>query len=963
MKLAILPVAAICVGCSADVLSEDELRDETQRLVEQYYEDIEASYEELRATAEELYGLGVESGDQDLQARGLVRVAYTEFYSGTWGNDCTAKLRQSEALCQKEPSLARAEFLMFSGHIEGKWLGDIDEGIERLKDAIWIANGLGADELQAQALFRCAELHIFANRLALARLYALRSLSIADSLGQRRTQVRSLFRVTQALLLGHGTSSAAAPYARRLQKLGSDSPLIVQALKQADGKPEAFEARLLQRIQSGAKGDPPFSHASEFADLQYTLARTYARQARFDEALVAARDALESYTDLQNKTQVAFTKFLIVELQVQRGDQGVDLGQLEGSVLVEGGPARSGLVKRLAAMYERFGDYESANRLLKALDRASTEELVQVSEQAVTAANDSWEAELSERALNRRIKDDQLRMERQEFLIYGTLALAVLGVALVLVVAKHKRVLALRDEIRAREQEERINSAVARSSGDGIICLDTEGRVTTFNPAAERLFGYSSSEMLGELITRIMTDEDTQAHAAGFQSFVRSGGVRANGDNYTLDVFGVSKTGKRVPVSMRVTMLADVEPPQVLGILRDMQPALELRQAQKMEAVGRLAGGIAHDMNNILTVVMGYTELLLGGAPEGPDANTLRGVLDAAGRGADVTHRLLAFSRKQPLQPEAIELAPLLESLMVLLSRTLGAHVELVASVADDLWLCNADKAQLEAALLNLSANARDAMSTGGQLFFKAANVHLEDEEAADLELSSGDYVCVAAIDTGEGMSEQVIQRAFDPFYTTKASGKGTGLGLSMVHGFVKQSGGGIAIASGAGGTTVRLYLPRVVVDEVVEAPPLVVDAPVSEQAEVILVVEDEDGVRLLLERQLEVLGYEVIVTANAADAMEVLRSSRQVDLLMTDIGLPGGIDGAELAEMAAMTRPELGRLFMSGYSGEPFTRAANRSDGALLQKPFTIAQAREAIGEALRSRRAGGPLGRADTH
>jgi CheY-like chemotaxis protein len=365
----------------------------------------------------------------------------------------------------------------------------------------------------------------------------------------------------------------------------------------------------------------------------------------------------------------------------------------------------------------------------------------------------------------------------------------------------------------------------------------------------------------------------------------------------------------------------------------------QLRQSQKMEAMGQLTGGIAHDFNNLLQGITGALELVGQRIEERRTDNLARfvnGALGSARRAAALTHRLLAFARRQPLAPQAVTTNPLVGSMEDLLRRTTGAHIDIVFDLADDLWITHCDTNQLENAVLNLAINARDAMPDGGRLTIGTCNVDLPADR---LGMVAGQYVCVAVSDTGVGMAPEVIERAFDPFFTTKAMGQGTGLGLSMVYGFAGQSKGYCKIESATGrGTTVRLYLPRYqgsVADDTAAAAAASVVA--AGRGETVLVVEDETAVRELVVHVLDELGYVTLEAEDGAAGLEILRSPRRVDLLITDIGLPG-LNGRQMADAARATHPELKVLLMTGYAESVVAPdGVFDADMSLITKPFTM--------------------------
>ena len=363
----------------------------------------------------------------------------------------------------------------------------------------------------------------------------------------------------------------------------------------------------------------------------------------------------------------------------------------------------------------------------------------------------------------------------------------------------------------------------------------------------------------------------------------------------------------------------------------------KLRQSQKMEAVGQLTGGVAHDFNNLLTVILGNAELLVEELENRPELRALaETMMRATERGASLTRSLLAFARRQPLEPRSIDINQLTLRMESLLYRALGEQVECRFVFGQGIWPAMVDPAQLETALLNLAINARDAMPSGGRLTVETANVHLDEDYAEQNdEVRPGDYVMVAVADSGGGMSPDVLAHAFEPFFTTKDVGKGTGLGLSMVYGFVKQTGGHIKIYSEVGdGTIVKLYLPRS--NEEPTGLKLAADALLRGQGEAILAVEDDDMVRAHVAAELKALGYNVLTARSGAQAMELLRSDAQIDLLFSDVVMPGGMSGPQLAEQALLLRPELRVLYTSGYTENTVIHQGRVDPGVqLLNKPY----------------------------
>ncbi|EWY39004.1 hypothetical protein N825_08360 [Skermanella stibiiresistens SB22] len=365
-----------------------------------------------------------------------------------------------------------------------------------------------------------------------------------------------------------------------------------------------------------------------------------------------------------------------------------------------------------------------------------------------------------------------------------------------------------------------------------------------------------------------------------------------------------------------------------------------LRQAQKMEAVGQLTGGVAHDFNNLLQAILGNLDMLQDGLTGRDDmVRHVRSAIQAGERAATLTRRLLAFARRQPLTPRSLNLNALVGGMQELVQRSVGETIQVEAVLAGGLWRTWADANQVENALLNLAINARDAMPDGGRLTIETGNGHLDDAYvAAEIGLRPGQYVVLCVTDTGIGMPPDVLARAFEPFFTTKPIGQGTGLGLSQLYGFARQSGGHVAIYSEEGqGTTVKLYLPRHHGSAPEEAVAAIPEPRRADDGETILVVEDEGLVRMLLVQSLEDRGYRVIEAPDPQTAIKILGTDAKLDLLATDVGLPG-MNGRQLAEIARRSRPELAVLFLTGYAhNAALGDEALEPNTQLLSKPFAV--------------------------
>jgi PAS domain S-box-containing protein len=382
------------------------------------------------------------------------------------------------------------------------------------------------------------------------------------------------------------------------------------------------------------------------------------------------------------------------------------------------------------------------------------------------------------------------------------------------------------------------------------------------------------------------------------------------------------------------------------------QQALEaqLRHAQKMEAIGTLTGGVAHDFNNILQVIGGNLQMLVKDIAGNDLAETrLRNALAGVSRASRLASQLLAFGRRQSLKPKVTNLGRVIEGMDDMLRRSLGEAVELETITADGLWNTFADPTQIETAILNLAINARDAMQSHGKLTIEAANASLDEYAATHNELMPGEYVMIAVSDTGAGIPRDIIANVFDPFFTTKPERGGTGLGLSMVHGFVKQSGGHIKISSQVGkGTTVRLYLPRSPQSEDISTEAYT--GPAAGGTETILVVEDDEDVRLIADDTLSDLGYRVLNAKDADDALAIIESGVSIDILFTDVVMPGALRASDLARKARQRLPKIAVVFASGYTENTIWDRGELGDGIdLLQKPYSRDQVARKLRTALK--------------
>ncbi|WP_298875405.1 ATP-binding protein [uncultured Bradyrhizobium sp.] len=483
-------------------------------------------------------------------------------------------------------------------------------------------------------------------------------------------------------------------------------------------------------------------------------------------------------------------------------------------------------------------------------------------------------------------------------------------------------------------------TAVVETAVDGVILFDAQARILLFNPACERLFGYRADEIMNHDIGMLMSNE--RPSSAGHGRFA------------TGEAIGLRKDGSTFPMDLSVGQAWQDGELIHVGIIHDLTlrklTEQQLQQAQKMETVGQLSGGIAHDFNNLLTVIIGNAELLSEQLKARPDLQQFADdICESGERGAELTQRLLAFSRRQLLQPRTIDCRELILSMLKLFRRTMRENIEIRTTFGPGTIQAFADRAQLESAVLNLALNAQDAMPSGGHLTLSTEIAAIdEDYRALHPEVASGSYALISVTDDGEGMTPEVIERAFEPFFTTKEVGKGSGLGLSMVYGFAKQSDGHVSIYSEQGlGTTVRIYLPRV------GAGQSVADMPETDDAaprghETILIAEDDPFVRFSVIQRVEALGYRVVAAVNGREALQRLRADPGIDMLFTDIVMPGGMSGWELAEQARRMRPGLPVLFTSGYALETLVEQGRaQAQAVVLTKPYRKAELAQRLRDA----------------
>ena len=501
---------------------------------------------------------------------------------------------------------------------------------------------------------------------------------------------------------------------------------------------------------------------------------------------------------------------------------------------------------------------------------------------------------------------------------------------------------------------------ILESAVTAIITIDEHGLIENINPATERLFGYCASELVGQNVKVLMPEPYRAEHDGYIANYVGTGDRKIIGIGR--EVSGRRKDGTTFPLHLSVSEFEADRRRYFTGMIHDIsdrrhvEEALReserrLAQSQKMEAVGQLTGGIAHDFNNLLLVITGNLELLEPHLKTNEQRTLLKEAQDAAILGSKLTDQLLTFARRRHMDTQVVQLNDLVVNIADMLRRTLGEHITLSTSLAREAWPTRADPDQFQSAIVNMAVNSRDAMPQGGKLVIETRNIVLDaDHSDYQSELQPGTYVRLSISDTGAGMEAAVRDRVFEPFFTTKEKGRGTGLGLAMVYGFVKQSGGHVTIYSEPGhGTTMNLYFPR--------SDAAALNALTAQNAkdmgsparETILVVEDDSRVRQLTIRRLRLIGYEVLEASDGPTALEILKRGGPVDLVFTDLIMPGGLSGREVAIRAREIKPGIKVLLTSGYA-EELVRGDDlqRENLKVLRKPYQQADLVTALREVL---------------
>lgn len=475
---------------------------------------------------------------------------------------------------------------------------------------------------------------------------------------------------------------------------------------------------------------------------------------------------------------------------------------------------------------------------------------------------------------------------------------------------------------------------------DAFFITDAEGTILRVNPAAGRMFGRDVAAMIGQNVTILMPEPVRNQHDGFLGHHISTGMTKVLGMGRELE--GQRADGTRFPFYASVGR-ADVDGKVLfVALMHDIsvrkRTEAALERSQRMEAVGRLTGGVAHDFNNLLTIIGGNLELLEARLDDPAQRELVQDAVAATDLASNLTGQLLAFARRSLLSPARLDVNADVDQVVGLLRHTISPRISLHTVLMPDIWPVMADPAQLQTALLNLAINAQDAMPDGGQLVFETANATIDDRYMAqEVDIQTGRYVRISVTDTGTGMSGETAGRAFEPFFTTKPVGKGTGLGLAMVYGFIRQSGGHTTIYSEPGqGTTINLYLP--VADQGVAADLNISAAPAEPQGagQTVLVVEDDPALRRLALTRLEALGYRGVPAEDAAEALRVLCEPRKIDLLFTDLIMPGAMSGYDLACHIRTTRPEIAILLTSGYAEDVVHADVLAKSGfPLLRKPY----------------------------
>jgi PAS domain S-box-containing protein len=492
-----------------------------------------------------------------------------------------------------------------------------------------------------------------------------------------------------------------------------------------------------------------------------------------------------------------------------------------------------------------------------------------------------------------------------------------------------------------------------------LVVTSSEHTILLVNPAAKRVFDYASDELIGQNCDILCARTGDQDGAALWRS---APSEQVEGERHAVALRCQRRNGEIFPGQLIAAPIRteDGGYTGILNLIRDM--TLERKQedarlsTQRLEAIGQLTGGVAHDFNNLLTIITGNLELLEDYVSDPRGIDNLKRAQSASEAGARLTNRLLTFARRRRLEPQIVNLNEQVRAMLELLARTLGGNIQLSTRLANDLWKTRIDQSEIESTILNLAINSRDAMPEGGKLVIETRNVTLDEDSAfSDGATAPGSYVRMSVSDTGMGMSREVLRRAIEPFFTTKPTGRGTGLGLSTIYGFVKQSSGNVMIYSEPGkGTTVNIYLPRFEPGEHTETPSPREPLPGLAAGEAILVTEDNPDVRIVTVSRLERLGYKIIEAETAVQAIALLKGGLKVDAVFSDVVMPGGKSGFDLARWLSVNQPDLAVVLTSGFS-EDIMPGPDLHHIAVLRKPYTQKELETELRRAILAKRLNG--------
>ncbi|HEY9064431.1 MAG TPA: CHASE3 domain-containing protein [Burkholderiaceae bacterium] len=694
---------------------------------------------------------------------------------------------------------------------------------------------------------------------------------------------------------------------------------------------------IAQQLKSGPEVT---AHAHEVIGTAQALLRAVQGAERAQRGFLITGDETFSQAYRQAEAEVPTLEARLKTLTEDNPEQRRRWPTLEQQVAV-----KLNEMRRTLAVYES-GGFDAARRAVgSSIGLDSMEGIVRVIDGAIA----------TERALlaERMSRAEQFEHElRRAALTGAVLEFVGLGLGALLLIAGLRTM--RRAEAASQDSEQHFRLFVGAVTDYAIYMLDPEGRVVEWNAGAQRIKGYTRDEIVGQHFGVFFTEED---RAAGRPQHELQMAIKHG--RYEEEGWRVRKDGTRFLASVLLEPVRDASG-RLLGfakVTRDITERTQHQQAlvqyQKMDALGQLTGGVAHDFNNLLHVIKNAVHILehrLNSAD--PEIGRYLQMLKRnADRAASLTQRLLAFSRNQILDPRPVNPNALVADVTSLLEQVLGEGVAIETVLGAGVWWISVDSSQLETALLNLAVNARDAMAGSGKLTVETSNAFLDEAyAAAHAEVKPGQYVLIAVSDTGSGMTPEVVAKAFEPFFTTKEVGRGTGLGLSQVYGFVKQSGGHAAIYSEPGlGTSVKLYLPRLITPPDVRSEPRAKSLPRGAGHGTILVVEDDEDVARFTADVLAQMGYRVLSAGDAASALHLLDTEAVVDLLFTDIGLPGGVNGRQLADQALQRRPGLRVLFTTGYTRNAVVHHGRVDPGVdLIVKPFTQRALADAVGRAV---------------